>query len=163
MDYGTANTGIAKLRYWCHKVLPAVYDDSLTYYELLCKITEKINEIIAKDDDATDAILELKAELDELKEQFEEFQEQGFQEYYEEILSAWVDENLPGIIAQSAKMVFFGLTLDGYFVAYIPDALDDLIFDTGMQYGIDTYGRLILRWDVDDSADRVNQRPEDWS
>lgn len=34
------------LRYWCQKVLPLVYDDSLSYYELLSKVVAKINEII---------------------------------------------------------------------------------------------------------------------
>ena len=31
-------------RYWCYKVLPLVYDDSLSYYELLCKVVEYLNE-----------------------------------------------------------------------------------------------------------------------
>ena len=30
----------------CTKVLPTAYDDSLSYYENLCKLTEKMNEII---------------------------------------------------------------------------------------------------------------------
>lgn len=30
----------------CFKVLPLVYDDSLSYYEVLCKLTSKMNEII---------------------------------------------------------------------------------------------------------------------
>lgn len=30
----------------CYKVLPVVYDDSLSYYEQLCKIREKLNELI---------------------------------------------------------------------------------------------------------------------
>lgn len=30
-------------RFWCHKVLPLVYDDSLSYYELLCKVIEALN------------------------------------------------------------------------------------------------------------------------
>lgn len=34
------------VRYWCQKVLPLVYDDSLSYYETLCKLTDKINELI---------------------------------------------------------------------------------------------------------------------
>lgn len=29
------------------KILPLVYDESLSYYEVLCKVVEKINEIIA--------------------------------------------------------------------------------------------------------------------
>lgn len=30
-------------RFWCQKVLPAVYDDSLSYYELLCKVVDYLN------------------------------------------------------------------------------------------------------------------------
>lgn len=37
---------IDNLRYWCHKILPLVYDDSLSYYEVLCKTSAKLNEVI---------------------------------------------------------------------------------------------------------------------
>lgn len=30
----------------CHHVLPLVYDESLSYYEDICKLTHKINEVI---------------------------------------------------------------------------------------------------------------------
>lgn len=33
--------------FWCQKVLPLVFDDSLSYYEVLCKLTRKVNEIIS--------------------------------------------------------------------------------------------------------------------
>lgn len=33
-------------KFWCQKVLPLVYDDSLSYYELLCKVVDYINHII---------------------------------------------------------------------------------------------------------------------
>lgn len=60
-------------QYYCQKVLPAVYDESLSYYELLCKITAKINEIINMDisqNEAIDALnnyfnnLDVQAEID---------------------------------------------------------------------------------------------------
>lgn len=31
-------------RVWCQKVLPLVYDDSLSYYELLCKVVDYLNK-----------------------------------------------------------------------------------------------------------------------
>lgn len=31
-------------RYWCQKILPLVYDDSLSYYELLCKVVNYLNK-----------------------------------------------------------------------------------------------------------------------
>lgn len=37
---------IKKLRFWVQRVLPLVYDDSLSYYELLSKVVDKINEMI---------------------------------------------------------------------------------------------------------------------
>lgn len=40
------NETIATLKFWCQKVLPLVYDDSLSYYEVLCKVREKLNEVI---------------------------------------------------------------------------------------------------------------------
>jgi parallel beta-helix repeat protein len=33
--------------FWCQKVLPLVYDDSLSYYELLCKVVDYLNKTIA--------------------------------------------------------------------------------------------------------------------
>ena len=35
-----------KLKYWVHKILPLTYDDSLSYYEVLAKVSAKLNEVI---------------------------------------------------------------------------------------------------------------------
>lgn len=37
---------VYNFRWWCYKVLPLVYDDSLSYYEVLCKVSAKLNEVI---------------------------------------------------------------------------------------------------------------------
>lgn len=37
---------IETLCFYCQKVLPMVYDDSLSYYELTCKVCNKLNEVI---------------------------------------------------------------------------------------------------------------------
>lgn len=37
---------ITPLQFYCHKILPLVYDDSLSYYEVLCKVQQKLNELI---------------------------------------------------------------------------------------------------------------------
>lgn len=39
-------TGQGPFRFWCQKVLPIVYDDSLSYYELLNKVVVYLNNII---------------------------------------------------------------------------------------------------------------------
>ena len=40
-------TGQGAFRFWCQKVLPIVYDDSLSYYELLNKVVAYLNNVIA--------------------------------------------------------------------------------------------------------------------
>lgn len=37
---------INKINVCCQKVLPLVYDESLSYYEVLCKVQQKLNELI---------------------------------------------------------------------------------------------------------------------
>lgn len=37
---------IKPFHFWCQKVLPLVYDDALSYYETLCKVVAKLNEVI---------------------------------------------------------------------------------------------------------------------
>lgn len=37
---------IKPFRFWSQKVLPLVYDDSLSYYEVLDKVAHKLNELI---------------------------------------------------------------------------------------------------------------------
>lgn len=39
-------TPITPLQVWVQKVLPLVYDDSLSYYEVLSKVADKLNELI---------------------------------------------------------------------------------------------------------------------
>lgn len=40
------DTKLNKVNYSCQKVLPAVFDDSLSYYESVCKLVAKINEMV---------------------------------------------------------------------------------------------------------------------
>lgn len=51
------------LRFWCQKVLPLVYDDSLSYYEFLCKVTDKVNEIISEQNKTNNELSNLSANL----------------------------------------------------------------------------------------------------
>lgn len=50
---------LTQLKFWCQKVLPLVYDDSLSYFEVLCKVQEKLNEIIKNNNLLPDYIKEL--------------------------------------------------------------------------------------------------------
>lgn len=63
-------------------------------------------------------------------------------------LYEWLSVHVPEILADAIKMVWFGLTEDGYFVAYIPNSWDDIQFNT-TEYDISIplqpeYGHLVL-------------------
>ena len=61
-------------------------------------------------------------------------------------LKEWADKNVPGLITNIVKYVFFGLSADGHFIAAIPTAWDFIQFDTVVDINSDFYGHLILRW-----------------
>ncbi len=84
----------------------------------------------------------------ELEDLFKKFQESGFDDYYAKQVTAWIASNLEFIYDKTVKQVFFGLTDDGRFCAYVPDSWADIKFDTGAVYGTDEYGRLMLRLDA---------------
>ena len=98
---------------------------------------------------------------DEIKAEFEHMWYE-INNGLENAAKEWIANNLEWVFTTVAKQVYFGINEQGYFVAYIPEGWDDIVFDTGQVYGQDTYGRLILRWDVDNSGETVNQRPENW-
>lgn len=56
-------------RFWCQKVLPLVYDDSLSYYELLCKVVGKLNELAENQNNLSDEIKQVAKDLDNFKAQ----------------------------------------------------------------------------------------------
>ena len=51
---------IKPFRFWCQKVLPLAYDDSLSYYELLCKVVAKLNEVVDNENQLNETFQQLK-------------------------------------------------------------------------------------------------------
>ena len=70
-----------------------------------------------------------------------------FPESVENAFREWMQKNAYDLVGELVKNVFFGLTDSGYFVAYIPESWDDIIFKTtGLDIAIADvdYGHLIL-------------------
>ena len=121
-------------RFWCQKVLPLVYDDSLSYYEVLCKVVNYINNLIDTNNQIIEYVDELKAELKVVQDWIDNFDTS----YAESIIREYL-----------ATMIFVRISDAGYFVYYIPESWDDITFNTtGLDITIpDTdYGRLVLSY-----------------
>lgn len=102
-------------RFWCQKVLPLVYDDSLSYYEILCKVVTYINELISQDKIFADEIESLKKELSVVQKWINDFDTS----YVEEIIKKYI-----------ATMIFVEITDAGYIVYNIPENWSDITFNT---------------------------------
>lgn len=199
--------------WFCHKVLPAVYDESLSYYEVVCKLIDHINGLTADQAHLVDLINGLNTSFEELRAEFTEITSQWgdykclmdsaweeyknnlngdwskfqadlnqewdeyqttvnnnfaqlevyikgqltdmqttldkikngeYEEFYTEAIQNYINNNLQELVARIAKFVTFGVSKEGHFVAYIPEAWDFLEFYTDMTPENSTYGRLQL-------------------
>lgn len=121
-------------RFWCQKVLPLVYDESLSYYEVLCKVVTYINKLIDDGKMVEDALEEIQKELTIIQDLIDNFDTKVVEKIIEDSL---------------LKMIIVGINDDGYIVYYIPDSWDDIQFSTT---GLDTvvsdmdYGHLVLSY-----------------
>lgn len=47
------DTSVRPFHFWSQKVIPLVYDESLSYYEVLGKVVQKLNELIEYNENFT--------------------------------------------------------------------------------------------------------------
>lgn len=122
-------------RFWCQSVLPLVYDDSLSYYEVLCRVVNYINKLIESDNQIIDDVDELKTEIEVVQKWINEYSTDYIKELVEQYL---------------AEMILVGLTDTGYFVYYIPESWSEITFETtGLDVFLDLqpeYGHLVLSY-----------------
>ncbi len=133
-------------------VVPKLYWDSISQEQRIKRLCEELHRICEY---ANMLGVNINADhrlIEQLLNDFESFKESGFLDYYEEQLEKWINDNVALLFTMFAKMVFFGLTDNGYFCAYIPESWFEITFDTGMVYGRFDYGRLLLRYDADGSG-----------
>lgn len=66
---------VLKLRplfFRCHKILPLVYDESLSYYEVLCKVAASVNETIDAVNNLNDNVTDLNSRVNVLTDEVNE-------------------------------------------------------------------------------------------
>lgn len=122
-------------RYWCYKVLPLVYDDSLSYYEILCKIVKYINDLIEQDKVIGDELEKLKKDLQSVQTWIDNFDTS----FIKEIVDKYI-----------ATMIFVEITDAGYIVYNVPENWNDITFNTtGLDIELElqpNYGHLVLSY-----------------
>lgn len=140
-------------------VIPKMYWDVYSQEERIKRLCRDHDKLAHYASYLAELLGKNNEDIQELRDYVNEFLTSGFDDALAEKIAKWVDEHLQFIFTHTIRQVYFGLTQDGHFVAYVPDSWSDIVFDTGADYNLDTYGRLILRWDADSPYD-VDQTPE---
>lgn len=125
-------------KFWCYKVLPLVYDDSLSYYEILCKMVTYINNLIETDKLQNDEINKLKQEVQEVQNWINNFDTR----FAESIIATYL-----------ATMIFVTISDEGYIIYTIPSHWENITFNTtgldienNIGVGNYDYGHLVLSY-----------------
>lgn len=144
---------VNRLKYWCQMVLPAVYDDSQSYYELLAKVVAKLNEVISSGNELSGIVSDNVVDIEQLKQDVElltaeldNIKSGNYASLYLEALKNWLADNLLNIVGSIVKFVWFGLSDDGHFIAYVPTSWRFLMFDMVADPDSPDYGRLLLSY-----------------
>lgn len=122
---------------WCIQALPTVFDASLSYYEMVCKLKNLMSKMLNELVDDEQRIQQIENELEQLQSIINDWQNGG-----KEFFTEWFEKNFPSV-------VYFGLTDSGYFFVSYPDSWNSVKFNTT---GLDIfpegyeYGRLTLSY-----------------
>ena len=113
-----------------------------TVLKILNDVTISVKEVHKILDDYVDT-------ADKFLELYNAMLNGDFPQPVQDAFNNWMRENALDIVGELVHMVFFGLTDDGYFVAFIPESWDDITFGTS---GLDDfpagipYGHLTLSY-----------------
>lgn len=116
--------GIRPFRFWCQKVLPLVYDDSLSYYELLNKVVDYINNMI------TD-LSTMEDNIDILKDAYEQLEEYVNGYLTDERMQELVNNKLDDM-AEAGEL---DILLNSLTHITVKDSDNVVLFDAADEYG----------------------------
>lgn len=113
-------------------------------------VIRRLKEYLAKVDNLEEWKDETQAVIDAINQLIIDINNGNFPEEMKKAITDFIKNNFYDIVGEMIKMVFFGLTDSGYFVAYIPENWKDIQFSTS-EYDDSTplqpeYGHLILSY-----------------
>lgn len=120
--------------FWCQKVLPLVYDDSLSYYEVLCKLVTYVNGL-------RDDVIKLGADVTALNNLYNELA-QLVEDYYNKGVQDAVNKKLDAMADDGYFDVILSKYVTKYFALNFNTTIDALAyhFDIGQTVHTNGYG-----------------------
>lgn len=93
-------------------------------------LLKRMKELLVQLTDLENWKNEWEDEYEAFKQLVEQIEAGNFPESIQDAFRSWMSRNAISLVGELVKTVFFGLTNDGHFVAYIPDSWSDIIFNT---------------------------------
>ena len=127
---------------WDTPALPEFYWDVYSNEQRIKKLCWEFAKMVCFSNYLVDNINTDHELITQLQNAFNDFLDHGFDEHYKEQVKQWIDENFKAIMdGLVGHMLFFELTADGYFAAYIPPKWA-FELDTDIDYDSINYGCL---------------------
>lgn len=112
-------------------------------------LLHKMKELLAEMQNMEEWRQEYQQAYEEYKKMVEDIENGTFPDSIVNAFKNWMSKNALDLVGQLVKMVFFAIEGD-YWVAYIPDSWDDILFNTSdldiFIPGVD-YGHLVLSFE----------------
>lgn len=118
------------------------------FHELnLSWVIERIKKLMSQVSNLEDWRAQHEDEYQQLKDLYDAVMSGNFPPSIVEAFEDWMSRNAIELVGKLVKHVYFGLTDDGYFCAFIPDNWSDITFDTIDDFNDPLYGHLMLMYD----------------
>ena len=118
------------------------------FHELnLSWVITKIKALMDQVKNLEDWKAEHETEYQELKDLYDAVMSGNFPPSIVAAFEDWMYRNAIDLVGKLVKHVYFGLTNDGYFCAFIPENWQDIQFDTVSNFDDPLFGHLMLIYD----------------
>ena len=152
---GINSTRFGRVSYFVHNAMPLVFDESLSYLEILSKILDYINNLIEEDKTIYKHLGKIDSDIDTLKNdvkflnaEIEKCKNGEYLSIFMEKIKEFILQNIDRLILDSIRFVSFELSEDGYYKVCTTSKnwRDEIEFDTEMNYDNTNYMHLIIKW-----------------
>ena len=135
--------------------MPLVFDESLSYLEILSKVLEYINNLMEEDRTIYEHLKRIDADLDTIKNdvkflsnELEKCKNGEYLSIFIEKIKEFILQNIDRLILDSIRFVSFELSEDGYYKVCTTSKnwRDEIEFDTEMNSENANYMHLIIKW-----------------
>ncbi len=123
-------TGLEPFRFWCQMALPLTYDDSLSYYELLCKVVNYLNNVITDVSAVEDNVGALANAYTQLQDYVNNyFDDLDIEEELRNVLDAMAEDGTLDALLSPILDEKLPVIVDEKIDDVVADQIDDVVAD----------------------------------